>query len=271
MTDQPTRKPARMDLVFPQSEMTEFYLAKYGPVDQQGERPQRRYKFKYYQPDDLYEALMNRMVTPGCRWLDVGGGRNVFPSNVRLAEKLAQRAGRLVGVDPSANIHENKFVHEGHQAFIEDFESNEPFDLISLRMVAEHITKPEAAVASIARLLKPGGKAIIYTINLWSPLSVAAWVVPFNWHHPIKKFFWKTEEKDSFPVAYRMNTQRTLRKQMAKGGMTEVGFRRLDDLNTFSQFRFLNYCELLSWKCLHTLGLPYPEHCLLGVYEKTVL
>ncbi len=269
MTEQPTSKLARMDLVFPQSEMTQFYLAKYGPVEQQGDRPRRRFKFKYYQPDDFYEALMNRVVTPGCRWMDVGGGRNVFPSNVALAELLATRAGRLVGIDPSANIHENRIVHEAHQSFIEDFQSDEKFDLISLRMVAEHISKPEAAVESISRLLKPGGRVVIYTINLWSPLSIAAWLVPFKLHHPIKKFFWKTEEKDTFPVAYRMNTQRALRKQMAMGGMTEVGFRRLDDLNTFSQFRFLNYFELLFWKFLHTLGLPYPEHCLLGIYEKT--
>ncbi len=253
---------------FPALDLPAFFRRKYGPTEQVGPNPLRRQRFGYYAPDDHYESLIDHLVTPGCRWLDVGGGRNVFPTNPTLARELAARCGHLTGVDPSPNIHENEFAHERVQAFIEDYQSEQPFDLLTLRMVAEHITKPDAAMAAIARLLRPGGKLVVYTINKWSPVSVAAWVVPFGLHHPIKKLFWKTEEKDTFPVAYRMNTRRALATLAAAHGLREVSFRKLDDLATFARFRLLNYCELSAWKAMNTLGVTYPENCLLGVYER---
>ena len=255
-------------MTFPALDLNTFFARKYGPITQVGPNPKRRLRFNYFAPDDHYEAVVDQLVTPGCRWLDVGGGRNVFPNNPTLARELVARCGHLTGVDPSPNIHENPFVHERAQAFIEDYQSDQPFDLLTLRMVAEHITKPDAAMAAIRRLVKPGGKLVVYTINKWSPISVVAWLTPFWLHHPIKRLFWKTEAKDTFPVAYRMNTRRTLAEVAAAHGFREQAFRHLDDLSAGARFRWLNYGELLAWKTLHAVGLRYPENCLLGVYER---
>lgn len=246
----------------------DFIRRKYGDPAALGPNPQRRLRFGYLTPDDHYECLVDRLVTPSCRWLDVGGGRNVFPSNPALARELADRCGHLTGVDPSPNIHENPFAHERVQSLIEDYTSATPFDLLTLRMVAEHITNPVAALGAMHRLLRPGGTLVIYTINKWAPVSVAAWAVPFGLHHPIKKLFWGTEAKDTFSVAYRMNTRRTLRTLAEANGFRETAFRKLDDLATFQRFRPLNYGELISWKACRTVGLTYPENCLLGVYER---
>src|SRR4051812_39595476 len=101
---------------------------KYG-APAQGPIPRRCSRFGYFFPDEHYEAVIERLVSPGCRWLDVGGGRDVFPSNPALARRLAARCGRLVAVDPSANVHENPFAHERHQAMIEEYTTDEPFDL----------------------------------------------------------------------------------------------------------------------------------------------
>jgi 2-polyprenyl-3-methyl-5-hydroxy-6-metoxy-1,4-benzoquinol methylase len=255
-------------MTFPTLDLKAFFARKYGPIAEVGPNPKRRLRFNYFAPDDHYEAVVDQLVTPGCRWLDVGGGRNLFPNNPTLARELATRCGHLTGVDPSPNIHENPFVHERAQAFIEDYQSDQPFDLLTLRMVAEHITKPDAAMTAIQRLVKPGGKLVIYTINKWSPISAAAWLTPFRLHHPIKKLFWKTEAKDTFPVAYRMNTRQTLADLATAHGFREQAFRHLDDLSTFHRFAVLNFCELTVWKAFHTVGLRYPENCLLGVYER---
>ena len=251
-----------------QADLLAVFRQKYGDPATTGVNPRRRFRFGYFSPDDYYEAVVEKLVTPGCRWLDVGGGRDVFPSNPTLAKQLAERCGHLVGVDPSANIHENPYVHERAQAMIEDYQATEPFDVLTLRMVAEHISKPQEAVATMAKLLKPGGKLVLYTINKFTPVSMAAWVIPFGLHHPIKKLIWKTEEQDTFPVAYKMNTRRALRELAAANGLTEESFAYLDDCRTFHRFKLLNYAELLSWKGLRTVGLTYPENCLLGVYRK---
>lgn len=245
------------------------FRSKYGDPATAGPNPRRRFRFGYFTPDDHYEAVVEQLVTPGCRWLDVGGGRDVFPSNPTLARTLADRCGHLAAVDPSPNVHENPFAREKVQAFIEGYASAEPFDLLTLRMVAEHIARPDEALDSMALLLKPGGRLVIYTINKFAPVSVAAWVLPFWLHHPIKRVMWRTEEKDTFPVTYKMNTRATLRRLAAAHGFAEESFAHLDDCRTFHRFRLLNYAELASWKALRAVGLWYPENCLLGVYRKT--
>lgn len=245
------------------------FRSKYGDPATAGPNPRRRFRIGYYSPDDYYEAVVERLVTPGCRWLDVGGGREIFPSNPSLSRELAERVAHLAAVDPSPNVHENPFAHEKLQAFIEAYTSAEPFDILTLRMVAEHIANPDEALASMARLIKPGGRVVIYTINKFAPVSIAAWAIPFWLHHPIKRILWRTEEKDTFPVTYKMNTRRTLRRLAVAHGLAEEEFAYLDDCRTFHRFRLMNYAELTAWKVLRTVGLWYPENCLLGVYRKT--
>ena len=250
------------------AELAAVFRAKYGEPGRTGPGPARRLRYDYFTPDDVYEALIAGLVTPGCRWLDVGGGRDVFPDNARLATALAARAGRLVGVDPSANIHENPFAHERVQSFIEDYHADRPFDLLTLRMVAEHIERPEVAVAALARLTAPGGRVVVYTVNKLTPVAAAAWAVPFRFHHAIKWRVWKTEEQDTFPVAYRMNARRDLRRLFRAVGLRECLFAYLDDCRTFARFRVANHVELSARWGLRCLRLPYPENCLLGVYER---
>jgi SAM-dependent methyltransferase len=250
------------------SHLTEIFRMKYGDPAAAGPSPRRRFRVGYFTPDDVYECLVAQLVTERTAWLDVGGGRDVFPSNPGLAQILADRCAVLVGVDPSENLNENPFVHERAVTAIEDFESERTYDLATLRMVAEHITAPEAAVASLARLVRPGGKVVVYTVNRWSPVSVLAWLIPFHLHHPLKRVFWNTEERDTFPVAYRMNTRKDLAQLFRRGGFRECHFAYLDDCRTFYRFPLLNGMELSVWRLLKGMGLNYPENCLLGVYER---
>ena len=127
--------------------------------------PRARLRAGYRTPDEFYETVVADHVQPGSSWLDVGGGRDIFPFNRPLSAELAARAGRLVVVDPDATAHEHRAT-EKRQAFIEDFTDPIGFDLVTLRMVAEHITNPERAVGSLARLTRPGGVVVVYTVNL---------------------------------------------------------------------------------------------------------
>jgi 2-polyprenyl-3-methyl-5-hydroxy-6-metoxy-1,4-benzoquinol methylase len=230
--------------------------------------PRTARRFGYYSPDDHYEALMLRLVSDGMAWLDVGCGRAIFPSNPALARLLADRVGVLVGVDPDATLEENAFVHERVRIPIEAFDGQQRFDLVSLRMVAEHVTDPDSVVASLARALKPGGLAVIYTVNRLSPVPLLTNLTPFAFHHIAKRVLWGTESKDTFPTAFRMNTPARLRRLFNAHGFSEVSCDRLDDCRTLSGFRLGFTIELLAWRCLRAVGLGYPEACLLGVYRR---
>ena len=164
---------------------------------------------------------------------------------------------------------ENEVVHLRFKCSVEEFVSEEQFDLVTLRMVAEHIAAPDRAVAALARLTRPEGKVVIFTINRWSPVPIATWLVPFRLHHVIKRFIWQTEEKDTFPVAYQMNTRSRLRQLFVRHGFREAHFAYLSDCCTTFRFRTLHKLELILWRALKRLGLVYPENCLLAVFERT--
>ena len=250
-------------------DLEEIFQGKYGlDPSAMGWGPRIRSRFGHFSPDDYYEAIVCRLVTSGCDWLDVGSGRDVFPSNRKLAKRLAQRCKLLVGVDPDETINENDVVHERVRQKIEDFQGRRAFDVVTLRMAAEHVSDPEGAVAAFARLTKPGGRVVVYTINRWSPIPLITWLVPFRLHHLPKRLLWHSKEKDTFPVAYLMNTRKALRQVFERHGFRESEFAYLDDCRTFGRFRVMQILELAFWRFLHALGIKYPENCLLGVYER---
>ena len=230
--------------------------------------PALRARYGYATPDDVYEAAVDAAVKPGCRWLDVGCGRDVFPNHRPLAMRLASRCSELVGVDPDATIQENPFVHRRIQAPLESVKDAGVFDVITLRMVVEHVTDPVAFLSALARLAAPRGRVVVYTVNRWSPVAIATKLIPFRWHHGIKALLWDTEEADTFPVVYKMNTRSVLSLLFARAGFREAAFAYLDDCRTFARFRALNHAELAMWRALQRFGLHYPETCLLGVFER---
>jgi hypothetical protein len=106
------------------------------------------------------------------------------------------------------------------------------------------------------------------TVNLRSPITVVSRLTPFWAHYRIKRLFWGGEERDTFPVQYRMNTRPVLRRWFEQHGFREAAFTRLDDLSTFGRFRYLNAAELRIWRVFRRMGIAYPENCLLGIYER---
>ncbi len=243
---------------------------KYGNPDQMGWSPLQRRKYNYHTPDDYYEAKLLSVIKPDTNWLDVGCGRDIFPSNIPLAKTLSERCSLLVGLDPGDNIDLNPFVHEKHKCFIEDFKTDHRFDVISLRMVAEHIAKPEAAVSALGQLIKPGGIVIIYTVNKRSPSSLIAAMTPMAVHHTVKRLLWDGREEDTFPTTYLMNTRYELKTLFEHHGFFEHDFVYLDDCRSFQKWPLTSLTELIIWKALSSLGLCYPENCLLGTYTMPV-
>jgi SAM-dependent methyltransferase len=251
------------------ADLDRHFRQKYGDPVATGPNPRLHYRAGYFTPADVYEATVANAVFPGCHWLDVGGGSSPFPDNPKLAAEATARAGRTAGVDPSPNIHSNPYLAERHQGFIEDYRPAAPFDLATLRMVAEHVTDPPAVVAALARLVRPGGRVIVYTVNLISPITLVSRFTPFGAHHPVKELLWGGEEKDTFPTAYKMNTRRELRRLFARGGFRESEFADVDDCCTLYRFPRAHAAELLAWRAFRAVGLRYPEANLLGVYVRT--
>jgi 2-polyprenyl-3-methyl-5-hydroxy-6-metoxy-1,4-benzoquinol methylase len=234
-----------------------------------GWSPRLRQRFGYFTPDECYEAIMLQLINNGADWIDVGCGHDLFPFNKPLADILSARCRLIVGVDPSPNIEKNVLVHEKAKCTIEDYHTDRKFDVISLRMVAEHIADPEAAIAAFSRLTKPGGRVVIYTVSKWAISSLVAAGSPLAFHHLVKAVLWGTDPQDTFPTVYRMNTRPRLRQLFAAGGFREEQFLYLDDCRTLAKWRIGTAMELYARRALRALGLPYVDVCILGVYRKS--
>jgi 2-polyprenyl-3-methyl-5-hydroxy-6-metoxy-1,4-benzoquinol methylase len=251
-----------------EADLSAVAQAKYGDLAEAGWGPRLRKRFGYYTPDDYYEAALNNLAGPETRWLDVGCGREILPFSPVASRALSVRVKSLTGVDPSDNIDDNPYLHHRAKCMLEDFQSDEPFDLISLRMVVEHVTNPEAAVGALARLCRSGGRVLIYTVDKHSPVSLVSAATPMAFHHRVKGFLWGGDERDTFPTAYLMNTRRRLASLMSAAGFEEEHFCILSDTRSTNRFYALNVVELALWRALRAVGLDYPEKCLLGVYRK---
>ena len=259
-----------IDFTFPsQKTVDAVFRRHFGDPLQNGWRVRMRHKFGYFLPEEWYQAVVDQMVTDKCRWIDVGGGKSIFPDNRRLSAELAERCAHLVGVDPSEGIDQNDLVDERVKNTIEEYRSDELFDLATLRMVAEHIAEPDAVIQSLARLIKTSGCVVVYTPNKWSFLSLAACLIPNKLHASFSRLLWPgRQDEDVFPTCFRMNTRKRLREVFEAGGFSEVGFAHLDDCVLLQRSRITSWVEFAVWKAGSLVGFRYPENNLLGIYQK---
>jgi len=249
-------------------DLARIFHDKYGRSGRMGWGPRTRLAYRYFTPDDHYEALLDKLVGPETSWLDVGCGRDLFSSNPTLAETLSTRCRRLVGVEPDDNIHDNLYVHEKHQGTIETYPGTDAFDLISLRMVVEHFTNPARSLAGLGRLTRVGGKVVVYTVYKWSPVPLLTRVTPEPIRNLLKRRMWNAEARDTFPVAYLLNTPDDLKQAFEVAGFHQEAILTPDDCRTLANYRWGLRLELATRRLMIGLGMPYPERCLLGIYRR---
>jgi len=255
--------------ILPTSEELEsLWIEKYGRPEKKKGLLAWRWRHKYFLPSDIYEALVARLVRDGDRWLDVGGGEAIFPHNPTTEKKLVARCARVVALDPSDNIHKNRSAHETVQSLVQDYHPQTQFSLVTMRMVVEHVPDPESFAGALARLVQPGGLVAIFTVGLWSPVTLASRAMPFRFHHAIKQHFWGSDPEGTFPTHYRMNTRAALGRCFGDAGFSEELFARADDLSVFANFKWLSRVDLLAWRGFKAVGIPYPERNVLAVYRR---
>jgi SAM-dependent methyltransferase len=127
---------------------------------------------------DWVTAALRRIaaeVSPE-RALEVGPGAGVY------LPLLTELAGTVVASDVQADFLDNaealRIKHRGLELIADDITVSRlpeaSFDLILCSEVIEHIPDSPAALASMHRLLRPGGRLVLSTPQRYSPLELAA-------------------------------------------------------------------------------------------------
>jgi len=163
---------------------------------------------------ETYASVISEHLSPDTVWLDAGCGSRLLENDLDPLENwLVGHCKTIVGMDVSAGSHRNiKSLVQG-SLYNLPFADNS-LDLITFRMVVEHLTEPRQAFAESARCLRPGGAIVVLTPNLLNygifANAVASKLLPEELRLRIVRTLDSRADKDIFPVRYKANTRSRL-------------------------------------------------------------
>lgn len=200
------------------------------PLDRQNQYRERyRQLTPGWQPSgEQYEALATGYAHASTALLDLGCGRG------GLIEKLGPEVGQPVGCDPDRrSLAEHRSPDTRRvcaPAEVLPF-ADATFDLVIASWLLEHLSHPQAVLAEVARVLRPGGHFVTLTPNANHPILLAnrvsqlaprlqRWLVPR---------LYARDETDTFSVHYRANSRRQLVRLALDSGLQLAAYRPIGD------------------------------------------
>jgi SAM-dependent methyltransferase len=149
-----------MDPVPTRTELSELYPADYHNFDQPSNAISRLLLNRYYEHQS---ALCRRQMPPGGSFLEIGCASG------DILERM-QRAGSrdVQGIEISGEACEQAWKRHLNvfHGTLDEFETDDKFDLVFMSHVIEHVLDPVATVAKIRTMLKPGGVLYLETPNV---------------------------------------------------------------------------------------------------------
>jgi SAM-dependent methyltransferase len=200
-------------------------------VSDSAERLLRKYYGDSPHPYRIFEENISRMLRPESVLLDAGCGRTV-----PVLRKFIGQAGRLIGVE----LVEFTDVPAGIETYRTDL-ANIPLpdasvDVIMSRSVFEHLDDPVSVYREFARILKPGGRLVFLTANMWDYATLAARAIPNRFHSRIVRYAEGREEADVFPTRYRTNTRSAVAQLSKQAGLAIDSFEYLGQYPNYFMF-----------------------------------
>lgn len=183
-------------------------------------------------PYRRFEQAIDALIGPDVRvLLDAGCGRTV-----PVLRKYLGRVERLIGVElvDFTDVPAGIETHNTDLARLPLPDAS--VDLIVSRSVFEHLTDPESVYREFSRVLRPGGKLVFLTANMWDYGTLVARLIPNRFHAKIVKRVEGREEEDTFPTAYKTNTRAAVERLAASSGLRIAAFDYLSQYPNYLLF-----------------------------------
>ncbi|HMO46568.1 MAG TPA: class I SAM-dependent methyltransferase [Rubrivivax sp.] len=186
-------------------------------------------------PYRIFERRVEELIGPRVEvLLDAGCGRTA-----PVLRKFLGRVPRLIGVElvDFTDVPSGIDTHKTDLAHLPLADAS--VDLIMSRSVFEHLTDPQSVYLELARVLRPGGRIVFLTANLWDYGTFAARLVPNRFHGSVVKAVEGRAEEDTFPTAYKTNTRRDVQRLAQASGLHIESFDYLSQYPNYLLFNGL--------------------------------
>lgn len=190
---------------------------------------------KYYSsrvhPYVFFERHVDSFLQPSTVLMDAGCGRSA-----PVLKKYIGRAARLIGVEMVDFVG----VPPGIETYSANL-ANLPLadgsvDLIMSRSVFEHLSDPMAVYKEFFRILRPGGRVVFLTANMWDYGTLVARAIPNRFHARIVKYAEGRAEDDTFPTEYKTNTRGAVEGLAGGSGLRVEAFEYLNQYPNYLMF-----------------------------------
>ena len=161
-----------------------------------------------------YRTRLGEIVKPGMMILHAGCGWDKNDVSRQFKHDCT-----VIGVDLDPRV--QSLLHsEFHLGSLEALPFDDSvFDVVFSEYVFEHLTAPEDVLRELARVLKPDGRLLILTPNLWSYKTLFARFTPQVFHRAAGRHRYGTgHELDMYPTVYACNTERAFARMASTAG-----------------------------------------------------
>jgi len=182
-------------------------------------------RFRLDGDGDFISDFVPERVARGSTVYDVGGGKQPLFS----AEDRARLGLRVIGVD--VDERELRRAPPGTYdatecADITEYRGHGDADVVICQALLEHVKDVESALGSIASVLKPGGRALLFVPSRNAVYARLNLLLPEKWKRVLLRFHPRTKEQQGFRAYYDRCTPRDFRQMAGKLGL-EVEESRL--------------------------------------------
>ena len=207
--------------------------------------------YRYYHPDhfenedQILDRTYRALLRPDLCVLDAGAGAGeIFPMDYRPLCR------EIVGVDLDPRVVTNPTLTRGVVAPLDALPfPDRSFDLIFSRWVFEHLEDPAGVAGEFARVLRPGGRAVVVTPNRFHYMTVGASLTPLWVHRRFNALLGRKGE-DVFPTVYRANTRSALTSLFDAAGFETETLQQIECAPNYLVFHPLAFLGGVAYERL---------------------
>ena len=213
---------------------------------------QEAYLSRYYNPrsgfidgTSQFHSLCEKHIPPRSKILEIGAG----PTN--QTSKFLSQIGELHGVDIDPDVSANSAlrttnrIENDHYPFLDH-----SFDACVSNYVLEHVEYPDAHLAEVKRVLKPGGTYVFRTPNRYHYVAIISSHTPLWFHRLIANRLRNLprDAHDPYPTFYRFNDERKMTAAAKQIGMEIVEFHLVEKEPSYGMSSRLMFLLLMGYE-----------------------